>query len=104
MKTSSEYNEGLEEQIKTLAEAVLALQEKIESSIEEYKGMPLAQEVTTTQGERAFKQNPAVQEFRNTVREYTNALKSLQELTGETIVTDSGTSAEDIRSRFKIAL
>lgn len=67
-------------QVETLAKAVEALQAKLEEQTSVYNNMPLAQMLTTTQGEKALKANPAVQEYRATIREYAQALDSLQEL------------------------
>lgn len=66
----------------TLANAVLAMQNKIDQQIPIYDQMPLAQQVTVGTGERMLRQNPAVQEFRATVREYAQALSNLQTLIG----------------------
>lgn len=76
-------NKDIKPQAVTLANAVLALQEKIEEQIPIYKDMPLAQQVTVGTGESMLRQNPAVQEFRATVREYSQALNNLQQLIGE---------------------
>ena len=73
----------LRPEVKTLAKAVEALQNKLEEQIDVYNDMPLAQMLTTTQGEKALKANPAVQEFRATVREYAQALNSLQDFVGK---------------------
>ena len=67
-------------EIETLAKAVKALQDKVEEQLPVYKQSPLAQALTTTQGEKALKVNPAVQEFRSTVRDYARALGDLQDL------------------------
>lgn len=67
-------------EIETLAKAVKALQDKVEEQLPVYNDLPLAQLLTTTQGEKALKANPAAQEFRSTVREYAQALNNLQDL------------------------
>ena len=66
----------------TLANAILAMQDKIEQQIPIYERMPLAQQVKVGTGEKVVRQNPAVQEFRATVREYAQALSNLQTLIG----------------------
>ena len=76
-------NKDIKPQAVTLANAVLAMQSKIEEQIPIYEKMPLAQQVTVGTGERMLRQNPAVQEFRATVREYAQALNNLQQLIGE---------------------
>lgn len=67
-------------EVETLAKAVAALQAKVESQTPVYNDLPLAQLLTTTQGEKAVKANPAIQEYRATVREYAQALSNLQNI------------------------
>ena len=86
----------------TLANAVLAMQDKIEQQIPIYEQMPLAQQVTVGTGERMLRQNPATQEFRATVRDYAAALNNLQNIIGETTVADVQ-NLESIRSMLKVA-
>lgn len=93
----------LKEQAVTLAEAVFALQRKIEQTMPDYDGMPLAQVLTTTQGEKALKNNPALQEFRGTVRDYASALKSLQDILDNNKAPAEVTQLDDIRARLKVA-
>ncbi len=73
-------NKEIKSQAMTLARAVLAMQEKIDAQIPVYEKLPLAQMLTTTQGEKALKSNPAMVEFRATVRDYAAALKDLNAL------------------------
>ena len=70
----------MQSEVRTLAKAVETLQKKIEEQTPVYNDLPLAQLLTTTQGEKALKANPAAQEFRATVREYAQALESLNKL------------------------
>ena len=91
-------------QAETLARAVLTLQKKIEGEIDGYEEMPLAQVLTTTQGEKALKANPAVQEFRATVRDYATALNSLNSILEKNAISDSEASSLDsLRNKFKVA-
>ena len=87
----------------TLADAVLAMQKKIKEQIPVYREMPLAQQVKVGTGEKMLRQNPAVQEFRATVRDYAAALRSLQEIVDENQSTTSVAGLEDLRSRFNIS-
>jgi hypothetical protein len=71
--------------------------------IRKYEEMPLAQEVTNTQGERVLKSNPEMQEFRATVQLYCSIVKTMQ-----AVFTDQAAPAEDdeinaIRQKLKIA-
>ena len=93
----------LRELAETLANAVLAMQEKIEEEIPAYKDSPLAQVLTTTQGEKALKQNPAVQEFRATVRDYAAALNNLQDILSENKAPTQISDMAELRKKFKIA-
>lgn len=98
-------NKDIKSQALTLARAVRAMQKKIDASIPEYEKMPLAQELTTTQGEKALKANPAMQEFRATVRDYAAALKDLNALIeahpAKQITEESPLAS--LRDRFKVA-
>ena len=96
-------NKDVKSQAMTLARAVLAMQEKIDAQIPVYEELPLAQTLTTTQGEKALKNNPAMQEFRGTVRDYAASLKSLQAILDDTDDQCEVSSLDDIRSRFRVA-
>lgn len=87
--------------IDTLIESASAMQKKLLQSIPEYDSMPLAQEMTTTQGEKVWKNNPAMQEFRGTVRDFAAVVKLLKEMekSGDEIDTSA---FENIRRRFKV--
>lgn len=76
-KICANVSDNMKAQVVTLADAVLALQEKIEQQIPTYLEMPLAQQVTVGTGETMLRQNPMTQEFRATVREYAQALEKL---------------------------
>lgn len=93
----------LREMAETLANAVLAMQEKIEKEIPAYKEMPMAQVLTTTQGEQALKQNPAVQEFRATVRDYAAALNNLHDILSENKAPTQISDMAELRKKFKVA-
>lgn len=98
-----EVNKDIKAQAMTLARAVLAMQEKIEEQIPVYEKLPLAQTLTTTQGEKALKNNPVMQEFRATVRDYAAALKDLNAIIEEhPAEQDSNVSTlESMRKRLK---
>lgn len=89
-------------QAETLAEAVFALQAKIEQQLPLYVEMPLTQVLTTVQGEQAIKANPHMQEFRATVRDYAAALKNLQVILDENTATAEVSSLDSLRARFKV--
>lgn len=87
--------------VKTLRESAFAMQKKLIQTMPEYEAMPLAQEMTTTQGEKVLKNNPAMQEFRGIVRDYAAIVKLLKELDKPEDIIDTS-SFEKIRRRFKV--
>lgn len=107
VKTKAELLvEGVSPNIKaqavTLANAVLALQEKIEQQIPNYKEADLTQKVTVGTGEEVLRANPLMQEFRATVRDYATALNNLDDML-EKKQQKTGTSpVEALRNRFKV--
>ena len=82
-KLCADVSADLKPQAMTLAKAIVALQEKIEQQIPIYNQMPMAQTVRVGTGEKILRQNPALAEFRATVREYAQALNNLQALKNE---------------------
>ena len=96
-------SKDLKPQAVTLANAVLAMQSKIEQQIPIYEQMPLAQQVTVGTGERMLRANPAVQEFRATVRDYAQALGNLRMIIGDNSAPAETSSLDDLRSKFKMA-
>ena len=87
---------------KTLENAIVAMQEKIEEQIPVFKEQQLAQVVTVGTGQEMIRQNPAVAEFRALVKDYAQALRAYKELSdGETAEV---TSLSDLRATlFKVA-
>lgn len=63
-----------------LANAVITLQNKIIQQTAEYEKAPLVQKVIVGTGEEVLRNNPLVQEYRATVRDYAAAMKSLDEI------------------------
>lgn len=98
--------EGVSDDIKaqatTLANAVLAMQDKIEQQVPIYKEQPLAQEVTVGTGETVLRQNPITQEFRATVRDYSAALNNLKDILEEKKAKAETSSVDDLRKRFGV--
>ena len=92
---------SIAELIDTLSESASAMQNKILQTIPLYESMPLAQEMTTTQGEKVWKNNPAMQEFRGTVRDFAAVIKLLRELCNTDQEVDTS-AYENIRRRFKV--
>lgn len=99
----SKVKKDIRPQAETLARAVFAMQEKIEQQIPIYQQMPLSQEVTVGTGEKMLRQNPAVQEFRATVRDYAAALDNLQNLIGADITSADIVNLNSLRNKIKVA-
>lgn len=87
----------------TLANAVLAMQAKIDQQIPIYEQMPLAQQVTVGTGEKMLRQNPAVQEFRATVRDYSQALNNLKAIVDNNAEPVEIDDITDVKRKFKLA-
>ncbi len=98
-------SKDIKAQAVTLARAILAMQEKIEDQIPVYKELQLAQELTTTRGEKSLKNNPAMQEFRATVRDYAAALKDLNAIIEDHPAEQASKASplDSLRNRFKVA-
>lgn len=94
--------EDIRQQAITLANAVFAMQEKIEQQIPKYQEMDLAQEVTVGTGETMLRQNPAVQEFRATVKDYAAALNNLQDILAESKASTKVSDMSELRKQFKM--
>ena len=92
----------IRKQAVTLAESVLTLQNKIIQQTPAYEKAPLFQEVTVNTGETVLRANPLVQEFRATVRDYDQALKSLNELLNAQKGTSEESPLDALKNKFKI--
>lgn len=68
--------EELRPEALTLANAVLTLQNKLESQRPVYEDALLAQSVTVGTGETILRSNPVIVEYRQTLDAYTRALKA----------------------------
>jgi hypothetical protein len=102
-KICANVSADIKPQAMTLANAVLAMQNKIDQQIPVYEKMPLAQQVTVGTGEKMLRANPAVQEFRATVRDYSQALSNLRAVIDNNSTPAETSSLESIRNRFKVA-
>ncbi len=102
-KICANVSKDIRPQAVTLANAVLAMQNKIDQQIPIYEQMPLAQQVTVGTGEKMLRANPAVQEFRATVRDYAQALGNLRTIIGDNSAPAEVSSLDELRSRFKMA-
>lgn len=101
-KLCENLREDIKPQAVTLANAVFAMQAKIEQQIPKYGKMPLAQRVKVGTGEKMLRQNPAIQEFRATVRDYAASLNCLQSILEENKAPTQVSDMDAIRKQFKI--
>ena len=92
------------EQLEELSRIEVAMREKVEEQIPHFRNMSVVQLVTSTQGEKVLKANPAMQEIRALFRDYAAIVKMQSDLLegGQAAQSDS-VSLEDMRARFKIA-
>lgn len=102
-KICANVSADIKPQAITLANAVLAMQNKIDQQIPVYEQMPLAQTVTVGTGEKMLRQNPAVQEFRATVRDYSQALNNLKHIVDNSEEPVEVDSIDELKKKFKIA-
>ena len=102
-KICANVSKDIRPQAVTLANAVIAMQAKIDQQIPIYEQMPLAQQVTVGTGEKMLRQNPAVQEFRATVRDYSQALSNLRAIIDNNKAPAEVSSLDDLRAKFKVA-
>lgn len=89
-------------QVVTLADAVLTLEKKITKHLKEVESMPLSIEVTMGDDRTVERANPALQEFRALVRDYSSSLKSLRDILGERSEGKTESSIDSLRNKFKV--
>lgn len=88
------------DQEKTIAKIEQTMRSWIENNLSVYEQMPAAQTMTSTQGEKVLKANPATQEIRAAFKDYCYVVKTQRELSNNEV---SDTSAiDDLRKRFKV--
>lgn len=93
----------LRPQIETVAKSVLAMQTQLEENYNEYITQPLSIEVVKGDGEIISRANPYVQEYRALLKDYTSAIKQLQELTNGVKVEQEMNALVNMKEKFKIA-
>ena len=91
-----------DEKLHTLEHAILAMRNKIEEQIPIFSSEPLSQEVTVGTGETMLRQNPNISEFRALIRDYQQAIKTYNELIGDT-GQEENKVLDSLRSRLKVA-
>ena len=89
------------EQEKTINKIEETMRAWIESQLPVYEQMPAAQTMTTTQGERVLKANPATAEIRAAFKDYCYVVKTQKELS-EGNETTATSSIDELRKKFKV--
>lgn len=80
-----------------------ALRKKVKDIFPTFEEMPVAQAVTTTQGEEVLKANPAMQEIRAVFRDYCSIVKAQAALLGEKAPEVEVSQIDSIRQKLRIA-
>lgn len=88
------------EQEKTINKIEKTMRRWIEEQIPVYEKMPAAQTMTTTQGERVLKANPATAEIRAAFRDYCYVIKTIAGLNGEE--EEAHSTLDEMKKKFKI--
>lgn len=88
------------EQEKTINKIEQTMRTWIESQLSVYEQMPAAQTMTTTQGERVLKANPATAEIRAAFKDYCYVVRTQRELSDSSEV--NTTAIDDLRRKFKV--
>ena len=88
------------EQEKTINKIEQTMRTWIEGQLSVYEQMPAAQTMTTTQGERVLKANPATAEIRAAFKDYCYVVKTQKELINND--TTDTSAIDDLRKRFKV--
>ena len=88
--------------IETLKLAILAMRQKIIDNEKTFADAPLIIEVERGDGRNVFRSNPMVQEYRALVKDYSSALRTYEDLTGEHDIPEIK-NLEAIRNKFKVA-
>ena len=88
--------------IETLKLAILAMRQKIIDNENKFADASLTVEVEMGDGRNVQRANPMVQEYRALVKDYSSALKTYEDLTGEHDVPEVK-NLEALRNKFKVA-
>lgn len=87
------------DQEKTIQKIEKALRRWINKQIPIYKQMPAALTVTSTQGERVLKANPALAEIRGAFRDYCYVVRTMEGLSEEE---ETHSSIAEMKKKLKL--
>ena len=98
-----ESSSPLKSELETLCDVIELLGNKLKDNYDRYKEEELSVTILKRDGQFVYRQNPFVQEYRATLRDYHQALSKLQDLIkdGNNNKADIH-SLDEIRERFNI--
>jgi hypothetical protein len=96
-------DKSIEKQYDTVCAIEQAMRGKVEEQIPHFQNMNVVQLVTSTQGEKVLKANPAMQEIRALFRDYAAIVKVQQDIVKNNPAPVEVSSLENFRSRLKAA-
>lgn len=106
-KTEKEILQGIDPRMKEQAAMVWKIEKvfrkKVKAVLPMFDELPVAQAVTTTQGEQVLKGNPAMQEIRAMIKDYVFITKTQWDMLGDVAPTAEISQLDSIRQRWKIA-
>ena len=94
---------SIREQAETVCQIERTMRAKVEEMIPVFEAAPAAQEVTNTQGDKVWKQNPQIQEIRALFKDYCAIVKAQKELLGTKSTPAEVTSINALRQKLMIA-
>lgn len=96
------YKKRYEDTPETLLNAILVMQDKLIDLEDDFKTADLTIEAEMGDGRTIARANPLIQEYRALLKDFTSALKTYKEISGDSeIKTDT---LESLRTKFKVAL
>lgn len=105
-KTDREAIQGLDERLQDQAAMVWkiekVLREKVKAIFAEFKDADVKQAVTSTQGEKVLKANPAIAEMRALMRDYVAVVKVQADVIGSKPQEANISQIDAIRERLRI--
>ena len=94
---------NMRDQAVTVCKIEKAMCSKVKALIPIYKESDVTQTVTSTQGEKVIKSNPALQEIRATFRDYCTIVKVQQDILANRAAPVEVANINTIRQKLKIA-
>ena len=107
-KTEKAQVEGLDPIMREPAVVIMKVEKATRKKltkemIRKYEEMPLAQEVTSTQGEKVLKSNPEMAEFRATAQLYCSIVKTMQAVFADKAAPAEADEISNLRQKLRLA-